>query len=150
MNLFTKTGTDSQANTENKHGYQRGKGGQIRNFFSFFMATPAAHGSSQARGLTGAAAAGLPNAAGATQDLSLNPLSKARDQTRIFLLPLHHNRNSWNLGLTDNTLLYGKQINSKDLLYSKDNYIQYLVIIYNGKESEKEYIYTEFKRGKTY
>ena len=30
---------------------------------------------------------------------------------------------------------------NKDLLYSTGNYIQYLVIIYNGKESEKEYIY---------
>ena len=28
----------------------------------------------------------------------------------------------------------------KDLLYSTGNYIQYLVITYNGKESEKEYI----------
>ena len=38
-------------------------------------------------------------------------------------------------------LLYIKQINNKDLLYSIRNYIQYLVITYNGKESEKEYIY---------
>ena len=29
----------------------------------------------------------------------------------------------------------------QDLLYSTWNNIQYLVIIYNGKESEKEYIY---------
>ena len=28
----------------------------------------------------------------------------------------------------------------KDLLYSRGNYIQYLVITYNGKESKKEYI----------
>ena len=33
-------------------------------------------------------------------------------------------------------LLYIKQINNKDLLHSTRNYIQYLVIIYNGKESE--------------
>ena len=32
------------------------------------------------------------------------------------------------------------QINNKDLLYSTGNYIQYFVITYNGKESEK-YIY---------
>ena len=32
-----------------------------------------------------------------------------------------------------------KYIKNKDLLYSTGNYIQYL-IIYNGKESEKEYI----------
>ena len=37
-------------------------------------------------------------------------------------------------------LLYTKQINNKDLLNSTGNYIQYLVINYNGKESEKEYI----------
>ena len=33
------------------------------------------------------------------------------------------------------------KINNKDLLCSTGNYIHYLVIIYNGKESEKEYIY---------
>ena len=38
------------------------------------------------------------------------------------------------------TLLYIKFIN-KDLLYSTGNYIQYLVITYNGKESEKEHLY---------
>ena len=27
-----------------------------------------------------------------------------------------------------------------DLLYSTGNYSQYLIIIYNGKESEKEYM----------
>ena len=34
-----------------------------------------------------------------------------------------------------------KQINNKVLLYSTENYIQYLVINRNGKEYEKEYIY---------
>ena len=34
-----------------------------------------------------------------------------------------------------------KQINDKVLLYSTEQYIQYLVINYNGKESVKEYIY---------
>ena len=38
------------------------------------------------------------------------------------------------------TLLYIKQINNKDLLYSTENYVQYFVITYNGKESEKGYI----------
>ena len=33
-----------------------------------------------------------------------------------------------------------KQINNKVPLYSIGNYIQYLIINYNGKESEKEYI----------
>ena len=36
--------------------------------------------------------------------------------------------------------LYLKQISNKDLLYSTGNYIQYLVITYNGKEFEKEQI----------
>ena len=40
------------------------------------------------------------------------------------------------------TLLYIKQITNKDLLYSRRNYTQYLVITYKGKESEKKfYIY---------
>ena len=34
-------------------------------------------------------------------------------------------------------LLYIKQINNKDLLHSTGNYIQYLVITDNGKDSEK-------------
>ena len=36
------------------------------------------------------------------------------------------------------TLLYIKQISNKDILYSIRNYIQYLVINYNGTEFEKE------------
>ena len=32
-------------------------------------------------------------------------------------------------------------MNNKVLLYSTGNYIQYLVVTYNGKEYEKEYIY---------
>ena len=38
------------------------------------------------------------------------------------------------------TLLYIKQRNNKDLLYSTRNCIQYPVITYNGKESVKDYI----------
>ena len=38
-------------------------------------------------------------------------------------------------------LLYIKQIDNKALLYSTENYSQYLLLTYNGKESEKEYIY---------
>ena len=46
------------------------------------------------------------------------------------------------MGLTyAHTLLYIKQINNNDLLYSTANYIQYLLITYNGKESDKRYIY---------
>ena len=43
------------------------------------------------------------------------------------------------------TLLYIKQITSKDVLYSTGNYIQYLVITYNGKEYKKTQIYTYMK-----
>ena len=39
------------------------------------------------------------------------------------------------------TLLYLKEITNKDLLYSIGNYIQYLVMSYKGKESEKEYVH---------
>ena len=39
------------------------------------------------------------------------------------------------------TLLYIKQITNKDLLYSTENYTQYFVITYKGKESEKIDVY---------
>ena len=42
--------------------------------------------------------------------------------------------------LSNWALPYIIQINSKDLLYSTKNYIQHLIISYNEKESEKEYI----------
>ena len=48
------------------------------------------------------------------------------------------------VGINRYTPLYIKQINNKDLLYSTGNYIQYFVITYNGKESEKEYTYIQF------
>ena len=44
------------------------------------------------------------------------------------------------LGMNRYRLLYTKQINN-DLLHSTGDYIQHLVITYNGKESEKEYIH---------
>ena len=44
------------------------------------------------------------------------------------------------MGLTY-TLPYIKYINNKDLLYSTGNYIQYVVITYNGKENIPIYIY---------
>ena len=40
-------------------------------------------------------------------------------------------------GIKRGTLPNIKQINNKDLLYSTGNYIQYHIINYNGKESEK-------------
>ena len=38
-------------------------------------------------------------------------------------------------------LLYVTQVNKKDLVYCTGDYIQYLVITYSGKESEKEHMY---------
>ena len=46
------------------------------------------------------------------------------------------------LGINKYTLLYVKQVNGKNLLYSTGNYIQYLVINCNGKEYEEEYTHT--------
>ena len=48
------------------------------------------------------------------------------------------NNKNQGFGINRYTLLYIKQVNNKDLLYSTGNYIQYLVITYNGKKSEKE------------
>ena len=39
-------------------------------------------------------------------------------------------------GVNMYTLLYINEISNKELLYSIGNYIQYLVITYNGKESK--------------
>ena len=36
------------------------------------------------------------------------------------------------------------KIDNSGLLYSTRNYTQYLVVTYNGKESEKEYIYVVY------
>ena len=44
-------------------------------------------------------------------------------------------------GINIYTLLSIKQITNEDLLYSTENYTQYLVITCMRKESEKEYIY---------
>ena len=43
----------------------------------------------------------------------------------------------WNFGISRCKLMYIGWINNKDLLYSTGNYIQYFVITYKGKESEK-------------
>ena len=43
-------------------------------------------------------------------------------------------------GINRNMLLYIKYINNKDILYSTRSYIQYCVIVCDGKEPEKEYI----------
>ena len=46
----------------------------------------------------------------------------------------------WEFETSRCTLLYGKWISCKVLLYSIGKYIQYPVINHNGKEYEKEYI----------
>ena len=46
----------------------------------------------------------------------------------------------WEFGIIRCKLLYIEWINNKVLLYSTGNCTQYLVIIYRGKESGKEYI----------
>ena len=43
----------------------------------------------------------------------------------------------WEFGISSCKLLYIEWINNKVLLYSTRNYIQCLVINYNGKEYEK-------------
>ena len=45
-------------------------------------------------------------------------------------------RDKLELGIKIYTQLYMKYITNKDLLYSTENYTQYLVIIYNRKESK--------------
>ena len=51
----------------------------------------------------------------------------------------------WEFGIDMCTLLYIKQISVRNLLCSAGNCIWYLVITYNGKESEKE-IYIKKKK----
>ena len=48
---------------------------------------------------------------------------------------------NWEYGINRCTLPYRKQVNSKDLLYSTGNSIQYPGINHNGKEYKKECVY---------
>ena len=48
---------------------------------------------------------------------------------------------NWEFGISWSKLLYIKYIAIKDLLYSTGTYTQYFVILFNGQESEKEYIH---------
>ena len=48
----------------------------------------------------------------------------------------------WEFGISRCKLVYRGWINNKVLLYSTGNYIQYPVINHNGKECEKECVYT--------
>ena len=51
-------------------------------------------------------------------------------------------RTKQDLGINGYRLLWIKQINNKDLLYSTENYIQCLTITYNGKNVKKNtYMY---------
>ena len=46
----------------------------------------------------------------------------------------------WEIGIDIYILLYIKQINNKDLLYSTGNSSQYSAMMCMGKESKKEWI----------
>ena len=49
----------------------------------------------------------------------------------------------WEIGLSRCKILHTERMDNKVLLYSTENYIQYLVITYNGKKSEKNICITE-------
>ena len=54
-------------------------------------------------------------------------------------------------GINRDTLLYIKLIKKNtDILYSKGNYIQYLITTYNRQGSEKEYIMCMCTKRETY
>ena len=48
---------------------------------------------------------------------------------------------NWEFKISRYTLLCIKQINSKYLLCNTENYIQYLVMLYNGAKSKQECLY---------
>ena len=54
------------------------------------------------------------------------------------------------LGMNVYTVLYTRQISSKDLQYSKGNSTQYSVIIYVRKESEKEWVHIQTNHASVY
>ena len=63
---------------------------------------------------------------------------QTQGHTQKIVMDTKEERERWinqDLWINRYTLLYTKQIN-KDLLYSTGNYVQDLVITYNGKESE--------------
>ena len=78
----------------------------------------------------------------------MNLFTKQKQTHRLRKQTYGYQRGQWGVGgdelgvwINRYTLLYIKQINNKDLLYSTGTYTQYLVITYNGKESEKEHVY---------
>ena len=50
-------------------------------------------------------------------------------------------RINWEIGIDTYTLLYIKQIANTDLLYSTGDSSQYSVMVYEGKESKKDWIF---------
>ena len=78
-------------------------GGFVFVLFCLFRAALTANGGCQAKGQMEATAAGLHQ--NSQQHWILNPLSKARDQTLVFMVaswvrqPLSHDGNSWNLNV---------------------------------------------------
>ena len=66
---------------------------------------------------------------------------KHRKQTYDYQREQQQGEINQDFGVNRYILLYMKQINNKNLVYSTGYYIQYLVITYNGKESEKVYTY---------
>ena len=64
-----------------------------------------------------------------------------RKQTYDYQREKEQGRDKLGAGINKYTFLYIKYITNKDLLYSTENYIQHIIIIYNGKESQKEYVY---------
>ena len=49
---------------------------------------------------------------------------------------------NWKIGIDIYMLLCIKQITNEDLLYSTGNSTQYSVMVYMGKQSKEEYMYT--------
>ena len=75
-----------------------------------------------------------------TNELNYKTETDAQTQKTNLWLPKGKGGDKLEHGINKCTLPYIKQINNKDLLQSTGNYIQYLVINYNGKESEKKNI----------
>ena len=74
--------------------------------------------------------------------IQMNLYTKQKQTHRYRKQTYGYQRGKWEgineeVGINTYTLLYIKQIPNKDLLYSTGNYTQYFIIIYKGKESEK-------------
>ena len=81
------------------------------------------------------------NLENSTKELTYKTETDSQTQKTHLRLPKRKGGGGINqeYGIKIDTLLYRKQINNNDLVYSSTrNYIQCLVITYNRKESEKE------------